>query len=180
MTAAAALPLNQSRPPEWRHEENVPAEQSQAQASSRIPCAHGDQGRATGVEVASRQGSRAALRLTPDTVTPGRFRRHQRLLTGADFARVFKEARRSSDRFFTVLARDNDLSFARLGLAVGKKQVRRAVGRNRIKRLVRERFRMNAKTLGTQDLVVVSRANAGASNEALTRSLAAHWARLRP
>jgi ribonuclease P protein component len=91
---------------------------------------------------------------------------------------VFAEPRRSADRYFTVLARDNGLLHARLGLAVGKKHVRRAVGRNRIKRLVRESFRVHAGDLGGVDLVVLSRANATVENGVLSRSLRTHWQRL--
>ncbi len=78
-----------------------------------------------------------------------------------------------------MLARDNGLPHARLGLAVGKKHVRKAVGRNRIKRLVRESFRIHAASLGGFDLVVLSRANTTVMNAVLTRSLEGHWERLR-
>ena len=43
---------------------------------------------------------------------------------------------------------------ARLGLVVGKKGNRTAVRRNRIKRLVRDLFRQQSRTLGGYDIVV--------------------------
>jgi len=43
---------------------------------------------------------------------------------------------------------------ARLGLVVGKKAVARASARNRIKRVIRERFRRERRMLGSVDLVV--------------------------
>ena len=43
---------------------------------------------------------------------------------------------------------------ARLGLVVGKKAVTRASARNRIKRVIRERFRRERCGLGSVDLVV--------------------------
>ena len=57
--------------------------------------------------------------------------------------RVFKQALRSRDPLFTVLCRCNNSDLARLGLAISKKHCRRAVGRNRIKRIVRESFRQH-------------------------------------
>jgi ribonuclease P protein component len=99
-------------------------------------------------------------------------------LKGRDFDHVFAAPRRSNDRFFTVLVRDNGMTHARLGLAVSKKRVRRAVARNRIKRLVRESFRHHADALGGLDVVVMARSNGAADNDALAGSLAGHWRRL--
>jgi ribonuclease P protein component len=106
------------------------------------------------------------------------FARHQRLLKGAQFEHVFAAPRRSSDRFFTVLVRDNDLAHGRLGLAVSKKRIRRAVARNRVKRMVRESFRHHAERLYGLDVVVMARDDGVAPSCELRRSLAAHWLRL--
>ena len=43
---------------------------------------------------------------------------------------------------------------ARLGLVVGKKLLKHAVDRNRLKRIVREQFRMRRSSLPAMDLVV--------------------------
>lgn len=91
---------------------------------------------------------------------------------------MFAAPRRSSDRFFTVLVRDNGMPQARLGLAVSKKRVRLAVTRNRIKRLVRESFRLHAASLRGLDAVVMARQDTAASGSELRRSLEAHWLRL--
>lgn len=91
---------------------------------------------------------------------------------------MFAAPRRSSDRFFTVLARDNGREYPRLGIAVGKKRVRRAVTRNRIKRLVRESFRQHAATLGGVDVVVLARFDGLAANADLLASLGTHWHRI--
>jgi ribonuclease P protein component len=70
------------------------------------------------------------------------FTRDQRLLTSADFQRVFDNPLKSADSFFTVLAKKRlEGTDSRLGLAIAKKQLKRAVDRNRIKRLIRETFR---------------------------------------
>lgn len=58
---------------------------------------------------------------------------------------------------------------ARLGLIVGKRVLRRAVDRNRARRVVREVFRCNRLELPEVDIVVqlVSVANAAAIRETL-------------
>lgn len=100
----------------------------------------------------------------------GRFRRSQRLLKPAEFQRVFKAGQRCGDRHFGVIAAHNDLGHARLGLAISRKIDRRAVGRNRLKRIVRAWFR-NAK-LPPVDLVVTGRgAVAAARRDQLWASL---------
>ena len=56
-----------------------------------------------------------------------------------------------------MLARPSGLKEARLGLIVAKKNVRLAVKRNRIKRVVRDSFRLNQQTLGTLDVIFLAR-----------------------
>lgn len=86
-----------------------------------------------------------------------RFPKCSRLLRPADFRRVFEGAERVGNRHLTLLARANGLSHPRLGLAISKKNVRRAVDRNRIKRQIRERFRAFQDTIGGFDVVVLAR-----------------------
>ena len=104
------------------------------------------------------------------------FPRPNRLTQAADFDRVFKQAKRSSDRFFTVLYRRNDLGYPRLGLAIAKKRVRLAVGRNRLKRIIRDSFRHAKNQLLGVDIVIMARDQAeSAANRALFASLEQHW-----
>ena len=102
------------------------------------------------------------------------FSREHRLLNAADFSRVFKEPIKSSDRFFTVLAQPRlvEPALSRLGLAIAKKQLKRAVDRNRIKRLVRQYFRTNVGDEPAIDYVVLTRAAVRKeTNEVLYASL---------
>jgi ribonuclease P protein component len=65
---------------------------------------------------------------------------------------------------------------ARLGLAIPRKYVKSAVGRNRIKRLVRESFRQHQHAIAGLDLVVTLRGNATVlGNQEIFRRLQTHW-----
>jgi ribonuclease P protein component len=109
-----------------------------------------------------------------------RLKKDNRLLSAEAFARVFKKATRSRDKWFTVLCRDNQKDFARLGLAISKKHCRFATGRNRIKRVVRESFRQHQATLAGLDVVVINEPAArAAGNQQLFDSLSTHWSRCR-
>jgi len=108
-----------------------------------------------------------------------RFPRALRLTRAREFSRVFQRAVKSSDDCFTLLAAANQLGHPRLGLAVSRKHARRAVARNRIKRVVRESFRLHQHQLGPVDVVVLARP--GLENKTTAQmhaSLRRHWARL--
>ena len=107
------------------------------------------------------------------------FPRDKRLISAADYAAVFNQPVKSSDRYFSVLARGNSVDHPRLGMAIAKKNIKTAVGRNRVKRTVRESFRLNFEQLATFDLVVLARPEAGnVGLDQLRSSLERHWRRL--
>jgi ribonuclease P protein component len=106
-----------------------------------------------------------------------RFSACRRLRTSAEFARVFADAQRSSDRYFTVLARASEQRVPRLGLTISRRAARLATQRNTLKRLARESFRSAA--LPAWDFVVLAKPGAAAADKAvLRRSLDLHFARL--
>lgn len=103
-------------------------------------------------------------------MTSHRFPRHARVRARCDFDRVFKAGRRAG---LPILALhwhrpDDEAPIARLGLAVSRKVDPHAVGRNRIKRTLREAFRRLRGELAPGDYVLVARPGAAAaSREAL-------------
>ena len=108
------------------------------------------------------------------------FPRQLRLLSRGDFQRVFNDTRcKSVDECLLVLATPNGREYPRLGLAISKRNIKTAVGRNRVKRLVRESFRHHWQQLAGLDIVVLSRnATRDSSNPGLLHSLNRHWRRL--
>jgi len=75
-----------------------------------------------------------------------------------------------------VLGHNNNRTFARLGLAIAKKHIKRAVGRNRIKRLIRESFRQSQGQLAGLDIVVLLRRDVTLiSNNDVYQRLNKHW-----
>ena len=111
-----------------------------------------------------------------------KFSRQSRLLKPAEFKLVFQQAVRSRDDSFRVLARVNNKNRHRLGMAISKKACAKAVGRNRIKRVVRESFRQHIASVSQEnalDFVVMSTNLTGdQSNTTLDQSISAHWQRL--
>ncbi|MCD4670456.1 MAG: ribonuclease P protein component [Actinomycetia bacterium] len=85
------------------------------------------------------------------------FRRRQRLKRRVDFQRVRRTACSAADQRLIVYVVGNGLGHSRLGLSVGKR-VGPAVRRNRVKRLLRESFRLLQHELPAGlDLMVIPR-----------------------
>jgi ribonuclease P protein component len=86
---------------------------------------------------------------------------------------VFKTGHRHGDRYFSLVFAPGAGPEARLGLAISRKVSRRAVQRNRIKRVVRECFRRRPD-LPPVDIVVMARPGAAAcDNRELAASIEA-------
>ena len=90
-----------------------------------------------------------------------------RVRAKAEFDRVFEAGKRTAEPLL-ALHRLDDGAPSRLGLAVSRKVDPHAVGRNRIKRVLRDAFRKSRGELGTGAYVIVARpAAAKVDNPAL-------------
>tara|TARA_R110000782_G_scaffold29363_3_gene73016 strand:- start:3444 stop:3821 length:378 start_codon:yes stop_codon:yes gene_type:complete len=86
------------------------------------------------------------------------FEKSLRLLNASEYQAVFDESRlKVSTAELLFLARKNNLGRARLGLVIAKKNVRLSVQRNRVKRVVRETFRLHQYKLQGIDIIVLAR-----------------------
>jgi ribonuclease P protein component len=86
--------------------------------------------------------------------------RDARLRRPGDFAALRTSSGRAGGRCFHMRFRENELGHARLGLAISKRVSKRAVERNRIKRLLRESFRRVRHQLPPVDMMVMAREQA--------------------
>lgn len=110
-----------------------------------------------------------------------RFTKHHRLLSAADYSRVFAKAEvKAACPELLFLARTNELKHPRLGLVIAKKHVKLAHQRNRIKRIIRESYRQRCQQqLPALDVVVLARKGIGEiDNSAMTLLLDKQWKRL--
>jgi ribonuclease P protein component len=80
--------------------------------------------------------------------------RDARLVNKADFDRVVADNQRARTNYLMVMARPNQVGYPRLGMIIGRRVLARAVDRNRVKRCVRERFRLVLPELPACDFVV--------------------------
>lgn len=109
-------------------------------------------------------------------VPPSDFPPSARLRVSAEFQAVFKAGRRLSSPQLRLFAHVRaEASAPRLGVAVSKKVDKRAVGRNRIKRLARETFRRERHQLPPGDYVLIAQPGASALS---SDELRAQWLQL--
>jgi ribonuclease P protein component len=104
----------------------------------------------------------------------------RRLRRKSEFEAVYARGRRFGDSFFAVVTCANETGGPRLGLAVASKTAGNSVERNRIRRIVRESFRLRQHDIPSVDLVVSARARVrGAPGRELRASLDALWNRVK-
>lgn len=86
-----------------------------------------------------------------------RFRPHEHLRRPADFQAVYDRRRSAADGTLVLYAKENGLPHSRVGLSVSRK-FGSAVVRNRIRRLMREAYRLAKADLPSgYDLVLIPR-----------------------
>jgi ribonuclease P protein component len=77
-----------------------------------------------------------------------------------DFSTVYKKGRSRANRYFIMYANKNGTDHNRIGVSVSKK-VGNSVVRHRIKRLVKESYRLHEKMFNSGlDIVVIARSGA--------------------
>jgi ribonuclease P protein component len=86
-----------------------------------------------------------------------RFRKEERLLLRPEYRRATAHGNRRTSAHFVVYLASNNIGRPRLGITASRK-VGKAVVRNRVKRLIREYFRVSKHCLPpSRDVVVIAR-----------------------
>ncbi len=108
------------------------------------------------------------------------FSKKLRLLGAADYQPVFKNARyKVSCQYILILAVASNVSRPRLGLVIAKKNIAKAVERNRVKRIFRESFRHNQSLLPALDIVILARSGLGSlDNTQVHKNIERLWQEL--
>ncbi len=104
-------------------------------------------------------------------------------MDGKQFNAVFDHKRRLHGACFNIHVAPNELGHARIGLAVSRRVSKKAVERNRLKRIIRDSFRRHQHRLGAVDYVVIAKIGAadraGKPNRTLHAELDNSWAKAR-
>jgi ribonuclease P protein component len=107
------------------------------------------------------------------------FGKNRRLLKSSDYTEIFdNNSVRVAHPNLLILSQPNGTETSRLGLVIGKKNVPTAVARNKIKRVVRETFRLTELPVAV-DLVFLARKDLGKLSSAeLAALIRQSWGRL--
>jgi ribonuclease P protein component len=100
-----------------------------------------------------------------------RFRPHHRLRSTRDFDRVYGQKQRTSDANLLIYMARNQLPWSRVGFSVGRKHGN-SVARHRLRRLLREAFRLSLPDLPTGwDFVLIPKETTEPTLEEFQKSL---------
>ena len=87
------------------------------------------------------------------------FTRHERLLKRVDYLRLSSEGHKVHTTNFVILWKERPVTSVRLGITVSRK-VGNAVMRNRLKRLIREFYRLNKGLFAPVDYNIIAKQGA--------------------
>ncbi len=87
------------------------------------------------------------------------FRKDEKICKKKDFLTIYQLGTRNYSKYFTIITHGNQSGYKRIGITVSRK-VGNAVRRNRIKRLIREFFRLHKAQLSeSRDIVIIGKKN---------------------
>lgn len=111
-------------------------------------------------------------------IADNRFVKSTRLSSSEDFKQTFRQGIKIRQGCVMAYAKPNRLDYARLGLSIAKKRVPNATSRNRVKRTIRESFRLNQRLLPGLDVVITITSQSLSNKQHLRCDLDKQWSRL--
>lgn len=102
-----------------------------------------------------------------------------RLKNSQQIQEVLGCARKYKERNLSIFIKPNNLDHSRLAIIIAAKHVSKAVDRNRIKRIIRENFRLNHDKIKGNDIIIFGyRGIENLSNTELQQCLTKAWQKL--
>lgn len=132
---------------------DLPTFQDAARAASRLSGAQSHSWRAQGTAQPARERPEAPRAVAAAAKRFG-LDAARRLRQKAEFEHLLRQGARRSLGGYTFYMAQRDAGGARLGMLVSRRHAKLAVERNRIKRCIREAFRLEREALGAVDLLV--------------------------
>lgn len=102
-----------------------------------------------------------------------------KLKNNAQIRDVFNHAKKYQDRNWSFFVKPNRLNHPRLAIIITNKQVSKAAIRNRLKRIIRENFRLNQDKIKDNDIIAFGyKGIEKLTNKELMQCLTKNWQRL--
>jgi len=99
-----------------------------------------------------------------------------RLKSARDFNQVFYRAKKLSAHNFVLLFQTNNLDYPRLGIIIAKRNVAAAAARNRLRRMIKESFRLHRYIIKGYDVIFIGYKGINSiTKEELKRCLEKQW-----
>ena len=87
---------------------------------------------------------------------PNKLGKDLRIKNPKEFSRIFSKNKSFHKPGVIMLTKQNELNQPRLGITLPKKHIKLSVKRNKIKRIIKESFRLNCKNIKNSDIVILS------------------------
>ena len=139
-----------------KDEAHLPTVQDASRAASRFPRTQQDARRACGAAQSARARPPSPRAVTVVAQAQKRFAlgAARRLRQKAQFERLLRQGERRVLEGYTFFVERRATGKPRLGILVSRKHAAASVERNRIKRCIREAFRLEQENLGPMDVLV--------------------------
>lgn len=91
-----------------------------------------------------------------------------RIRTTSEFRKIYSEHQFLSGLYYVLYFQSNNLGYPRLGVVASRKSLKKAVIRNRVRRIVKEDFRLHKFRLPSIDMVFIAKSiSTGSSKKEL-------------